>query len=132
MKLKEIISENTIVNVQEWTMYGLMQGKKMPLSDVLSYLDRINSSELYVVNLVNDDCRLFSIKNKGLTLDKHEYQTKDNVSIKSILFKKGDYGVVIDDEMFSKEQYMEDCGIPVEKRAKISKKMEAISKAHRT
>lgn len=124
MKLKEIISENTIVNVQEWTMYGLMQGKKMPLSDVLSYLDRINSSELYVVNLVDDDCRLFSIKNKGLTLDKHEYQTKDNVSIKSILFKKGDYGVVIDDVMFSKEQYLEDCGIPVEKRTELLKKME--------
>ncbi|MDO5331788.1 MAG: hypothetical protein Q4E99_03835 [Bacillota bacterium] len=129
MKIRETISEHTIVSVQEWTMYGLMQGIEMPLSDVLTYFNNTNSSSLYVVILVNDDCRLFSYQDKSITLDEHEYQTQDDVSIKSILFKKGDYGVVISDELFSPEQYMEDCDIPEEKRPEILKKMDAISKA---
>lgn len=131
MIIKEVISDNTMVNVQEWTMYGLMQGKEMFLSDVLTYLASIHSSELYVIKLVNDDCRLFSYKDKGVTLDKHEYQTQDNVPINSILFKKGDYGVVISDELFSPEQYMDDCGIPEEIRPEMLKKMEAISNSHK-
>ena len=123
MKIRELISDNTMVNVQEWTMYGLMQGTHMPLSDVLTYLNGINSSSLYVIDLINDDCRLFSYSNKGITLDKHEYQTEDNIPIKNILFKKGDYGVVIDDELFSLEQYVEDCNIPEEKRSEMIKKL---------
>ena len=130
MKINEIISENTLVNVQEWTMYGLMQGKKMHLSDVLTYLNTVNSSELYEVHLVNENCRLFSYKDRGLTLDEHEYQTQDNVSLKSILIKNGDYGVVFDDILFSPEQYMEDCNIPKEKQSDMLKIMEAISKSN--
>lgn len=134
MKIDQVIGRKTIVNINRWSMEGLMAHATVPLEDVLTvlrpYLEDEDNRETFFVFLEDMSDRLF-VLGDAITLDDHEYETENNEPIEDIILSKGDFGVFIKPERWGPATYLRDCGIEKEKIPEMKEKLDKVNELNR-
>lgn len=134
MKINQVIGRKTIVNINRWTMEGLMAHEVVPLEDVLTvlrpFIEDENDRETFFVFLEDMSDRLF-VLGGAITLDDHEYETENNEPIEDIIMSKGDFGVFIRPERFGAASYLRACGIEEEKIPAMKEKLDKVNELYR-